>query len=112
VKWDEILDMVIVSVMALPQVGHMTWSACEVGGAEEEVPLLLCVHANILAVSRLDGRPSSDIVIGEGMRPTTVPQCDTDGVRSSSGVSMFILSPLVVIGVTLGVALEVPFFIG
>lgn len=67
----------------------MTWSACEVGGADEEVPLL-CVHANIFAVSMLDGKPSSEIVMGEGVLPTAVARCDTEGVCSSSVVEVSI----------------------
>ena len=96
-------------LMDLPHIGHMTWSAWEVDGAEVEMPLW-CVQANILAVSRFDDRPSSEIVIGDGVRPTAVARWDTDGVCSSSGVrSTFISSPSVVMGVT---QVPFPFFIG
>lgn len=83
-----------------------------VGGAEEEVPLGL-VQANICAGSRLDGRPSSEMVIGEGVRPTAVARCDTDGVCSSSDTgSTFISSPFEVTGVTPGEMQDIPFLVG
>lgn len=83
-----------------------------VGGAEEEVPLVF-VQANILAGSRLDGRPSREMVIGEGVRPTAVARCDTDGVCSSSDTgSTFISSPFEVMGVTTGDMQTIPFLVG
>jgi len=54
-----------------------------VEGAEAEVWPLWCGQADILAVSRVEGRPSSEMVIGEGVRPTAVVRCE--GVGSSSG---------------------------
>jgi hypothetical protein len=104
VKVDDNLDMVMLSMIVLPHVGHMTWSACEVGGAEAEAPLL-CVHVNILAGSRFGDRPSREIVIREGVRPMAVARCY--GVYSSLGVRLtFMSSPLVAMGET------VPLFVG
>lgn len=67
---------------------------------------LLCVHANIFAVSMLDGRPSREIVIGEGVRPTAVARWEVEGGSESSSVvlslleSTFISESLVVTGST------------
>jgi hypothetical protein len=54
-----VLIRAVVSMVVLPHAGHTIWSACEIGGAEEEV-------------------------IREVVRLTTVDWCDTDMVQSSS----------------------------
>lgn len=70
---EDILDMVILSVMALPQVGHMAWSTCEVGGADVELCALPTLEREkSLAASMEEWIPSREIVIGEGVRPSVV----------------------------------------
>ena len=63
----------------------------------------MCVHANILAVSMLEGKPSREIVMGEGVLPTAAARCDTEGVCSSSvvevSISMSMSSVFVLISV-------------
>ena len=55
---------------------------------------LWCVQANIFVVLRFEGRSSSEMAIGEGVWPTAVVRCETDGVGSSSvsDVSTFMAS--------------------
>lgn len=58
-------EIVALSVMTLPQLGQAMWSACDEGGAEAG-PLLLLRYA----FWRSSGftTPSSEIVIGDGVR--------------------------------------------
>ena len=108
--------------MALPQVGHITWSACEVDGADADMPLWGWVQSNILdAGSMLEESPSREIVMGEGVRPTAVVRCEMTrwcccgGVGSSSvsDVSTFIslssLELLVLVELAMSRVVALPF---
>jgi hypothetical protein len=65
-KAEEILLTAMLSLTALPHRGHETTSPCDVGGAEREEPL--APRSRPLERSTAEGRPSSEIVMGEAAR--------------------------------------------